>query len=553
MFKLMIVEDEPIIRLGLKHYFSWEELEVHSIIEAENGKDGLALALREKPDLVITDIRMPEMDGLQMIEQIRVTLPGTLFIILTGFNDFEYAQRAIRAGGVHAFLLKPLEYEESLATIKDGMEILKQKRHEQQSLSILETEMKQSSKLRGSELVKLLLEDEHAEVDESMIGELCEWKCDSYVYQPFALTWLPLLEAHTQPSSWGRQQAEAFLSDAAQTLFPCPIPRHILTYAYKTKLYGMIALPANNASEIEVSIAGSIQDQLEPMLISAGNKHQTSLFMALGKLTSDLSQMNKLLHQTDKALYERFYEAGRCVFLADRLGDASLSTKAALIQLDENDRKRIVACLESGNKLETELLMQRLAHAVLSKTSSASYEKALAYLQELISVTIRFAHKNGIHIEGVYSEKLLNLTFVDDFPTLEALFEWLGRWMVHLGLVYTEGLTQHHQQDVIIFEHIESFIKQNIDQEITLQMVADRFFYNPSYLSRLFKRKLDKNYMRFVTEIRIQFAQECLRKPDYLITDVCTMCGYKSYKHFVKTFRSITNMTPTDYRKQSGW
>lgn len=103
MYKLMIVEDEPLIRTGLKHYFSWQELGVQSIVEAENGKEGVATALREQPDLVITDIRMPEMDGLQMIEELRQFLPDTLFIILTGFNDFEYAQRAIKLGSVHAF------------------------------------------------------------------------------------------------------------------------------------------------------------------------------------------------------------------------------------------------------------------------------------------------------------------------------------------------------------------------------------------------------------------------------------------------------------------
>ncbi|WP_169082301.1 response regulator [Paenibacillus sp. PL91] len=553
MFKLMIVEDEPIIRLGLKHYFSWEEIEVHTIIEAENGKDGLALALQEMPDLVITDIRMPEMDGLQMIEQIRVTLPDTLFIILTGFNDFEYAQRAIRAGGVHAFLLKPLEYEESLATIQDGIDKLKEKRHELESLSMLEMEMKQSWKLKGSELVKLLLEEEHTAVDESIIGELCELPSSAYVYQPFVVTWLPHLKAHSEPSSWGKQQADTFLIEAAESLFPDYDRQHIFTYTYKTKLFGMIVLPVKDSSDVIGPIDEKAQEQLDPLLKIAGKEYQTSLFMALGTRTSDLSQMKKLLNDSDKALYQRFYEEDHSLFIASRLSNASQTAKAALIQLDENDRKRIVACLESGNELETRLLMQQLAQSILSKTTYASFEKTLAYLQELISVIIRFANKNGIHIDGVYSEKLLNLTFVDDFPTLDALFDWLGRWMVHLGLVYTEGLTENHQQDVIIFEHIESFIKQNIDQEVTLQMVADRFFYNPSYLSRLFKRKLDKNYMRFVTEIRIQYAQECLKKPEYLVTDVCTMCGYKSYKHFVKTFRSITNMTPTDYRKQSGW
>lgn len=189
----------------------------------------------------------------------------------------------------------------------------------------------------------------------------------------------------------------------------------------------------------------------------------------------------------------------------------SNSQKPSLIQLDENDKKRMISCIESSNEIETLQLMHRLAQDILSKTDVSSPDYWLAFLQEIISVIIRFANKNHIHIEGVYSEKLLNLTFADDFYSLETLFDWLGRWMIHLGIVYTEGLTHNHQQDVIIFEHIKSFIKENIDQEVTLQMVADRFFYNPSYLSRLFKRKLDKNYMRFVTEIRMEYAQECLK------------------------------------------
>lgn len=549
MYKLMIVEDEPLIRLGLKHYFSWEELEVHSIIEAENGLEGLEAALREVPDLVITDIRMPEMDGLQMIEQIRMVLPDTVFIILTGFNDFEYAQKAIRVGGVHAFLLKPLEYEESLATLRNCMDLLKEKRREIQIRSTMEKEMKQSWKLKGSELVKLLLEDEQAALDESMIETLCSFKSVTYIYQPFVLTWLPILEAHPSSNKWGRSQAEAFVTEMAESLIF--IPHHIFTYTYKSKLYGMIVFAATEDSDNDILLTDHVQSQQDHMLKIASNEHQ--LFMVIGTQTTHLSELNKLLHHTGKALYQRFYQTDRCLFIADQLSEASPSSKAALIQLDENDRKRIIACLENGNDTETKLLMQRFTQDILSKTTYSSPDKWLPFLQEMISVIIRFANKNGIHIEGVYSEKLLNLTFVDDFPTLEALFEWLGRWMVHLGIVYTEGLTQHHQQDAIIFEHIETFVRQHIDQEVTLQMVADRFFYNPSYLSRLFKRKLDKNYMRFVTEIRMEFAQECLKKPEYLVTDVCTMCGYKSYKHFVKTFRSITNMTPTDYRKQSGW
>ncbi|MFS0862024.1 response regulator [Fredinandcohnia sp. 179-A 10B2 NHS] len=252
MYKLMITEDEPLVRAGLKQYFDWESLGVCAIVEAENGKEGMEVALRERPDLVITDIRMPEMDGLEMIEKLREELPDTVFIVLTGYSEFSYAQKAIRYGGVHDYLVKPLEYEESLTAVTNCIKKLEQRK-----------------------------------------------------------------------------------LDANQT---------------------------KNESSIPVD-------------------------------TTDLN-------------------------------------------------------------------------------------------------------------------------------------------------------------DFQLFNKIETFIRENIDQELTLNTVAEHFFYNPSYLSRLFKTKLNKNYMTFVSEIRVQFAKECLSQSRYSVTDVSKLCGYKSYKHFVKIFKSVSQLTPTEYRKK---
>ncbi|MDH6368352.1 two-component system response regulator YesN [Paenibacillus sp. PastF-3] len=531
MYKLMIVEDEPLIRTGLKHYFAWEELGVHNIIEAENGKEGIATALREKPDLVITDIRMPEMDGLQMIEQIRDLLPDTLFIILTGFNDFQYAQKAIQLGNVHAFLLKPLEYEESLLIIQKCINKLQLKRQDRLKRSTLE----------GAQFVKLLLEEEDAVIDDALIHKLCNFNSNYYLYLPFVLTGIPM-----------RENVEKFIHNAVGEYLLATTPHSIFTYSLKTKLYGLIVLGSPSSTD-NFPLQAQVQTRIDQYLKALTLEHHLGLYLVIGKTTENPAQINTLLHESDRMLYQRFYKRDCRLFYVPQWIENSNSMKPSLIQLDENDKKRMISCIESANEQETLQLMHRLAQDILSKTDVSSPDYWLAFLHETLSVIIRFANKNHIHIEGVYSEKLLNLTFVDDFDSLETLFDWLGRWMIHLGIVYTEGLTHNHQQDVIIFEHIKSFIKENIDQDVTLQMVADRFFYNPSYLSRLFKRKLDKNYMRFVTEIRMEYAQECLKKPEILVTDVCTMCGYKSYKHFVKTFRSITNMTPSDYRKQSGW
>lgn len=256
MCKLMIVEDEPMIRAGLKEYFDWKALGVHTIVEAENGREGVDRALVELPDLVITDIRMPIMDGLEMIAQLRTQLPETLFIILSGHNEFEYAQKAIHYGGVYHYLLKPLQYETSFSVITNCIE-----------------------KIKGNQLMRK--NDKHPEK---------------------SLTDKP--------------------------------------------------------------------DEVEP------------------------------------------------------------------------------------------------------------------------------------------------------------------------------------DPDIQLFTKIEAYIKKHIDGDLTLNQVADHFFYNPSYLSRLFKTKLNKNYMSFVTEIRIDYAKQYLHIPQYAVADISKMCGYKSYKHFVKVFKDVTQMTPTEYRKQ---
>ncbi|OPH58725.1 hypothetical protein BC351_23280 [Paenibacillus ferrarius] len=548
MYKLMIVEDEPLIRTGLKHYFAWQELGVTSIVDADNGKTGIETAWRERPDLVITDIRMPEMDGLQMIEQIRLKLPDTVFIILTGFNEFEYAQRAIRLGGVHAFLLKPLEYEDSLATIQACMKQVVHNHNNVQTHSQWEQASRESKLYKGSEFVQLLLEEEQLLIEEDGLQHLYEFASDKYAYLPLVVTWLPVMSALPPSKKILRQQALTIIEQALSFLYDKQMHRQTLTYMFKSKLYVIVIMDSGEST----SAQESARDHLKQVIEKVNQTHAVSLFMAIGTLTNELSELNILLQQTDKALLQRYYHKDRHLFFLPS-GDMPQAHKTALIQLNENDKKQLLASIESANEVDIQQLLQRLGQEILVHMPHISPAKWLAYLQEIISVSIRFAIKNGIPIEGVYSDKLLTLTCVDDFPTLDALFHWLGAWMAHLGTVYRGGSSHNQQQDVLIFEHIASFIKQHIAQDVTLQMVADRFFYNPSYLSRLFKRKLDKNYMRFVTEIRIEYAQECLKKPEHLVTDVCSMCGYKSYKHFVKTFRSITQMTPTDYRKKWGW
>ncbi|WP_337101889.1 response regulator transcription factor [Paenibacillus sp. YIM B09110] len=546
MLKVMIVEDEPLIRAGLKEYFPWNELGIGTIVEAENGKEGIATALREWPDLIITDIRMPEMNGLEMIEQLKPLLPNAVFIILTGYSEFQYAQDAIRLGVVKQYLLKPLEYEPSMKALTECIHLLQQSREEQQEKQAWQAAYEEHTKWKESEIVKQLLEG----VDPDEVGaRLLE--NDVIQRQPLSLC-VPIAatcfarNSIAQGRKW-RALAERIVAEAAAASGQM---QRLMVYTSRGRLYMLLVMEQFEDKEVGLE---RLREQIVISLERVNADATAALYMALGHASSDVSKLADNLHAAAKALLGRFADSERWLIRTERSIEAPSQTGATdkVIQLRQDDRNALLACLEQGDGAAVKALMDRLCAQSAEALPYVSGDQWLAFMQEIISVTLRFAHKQGFPMEGVSSDKLLELTFVDDFRTLDALFSYLAAWVIHLNDLYGK-LNHPVQQENLIFNQIRSFIENNLDQDITLQMVADHFFYNPSYLSRLFKSKLNQNYLSFVTEIRIAHAKKLLEDPNRLVTEVCTMCGYRSYKHFVKMFRFVAGMTPTDYRKQLG-
>lgn len=547
MYKLMIVEDEPLIRAGLTQYFPWKDLGVDVILEAENGMEGIRLGLQDKPDLIITDIRMPELDGLEMIERLKPQLPDSLFVILTGYNEFHYAQRAIRIGNVRNYLLKPLEYEESLATVKECLNQLEQRRFDRSSRLELEDAAKENTHYKYGNAIKQLLDD--STVDSSDMEPILELESLECNYLAIIAACPSPLRGSPNEQRLSRAALRKLKERTAEELERLPEVRRVMAYTSGNKLYTVIAFePDHYRSGTEASII----DHFSEIWRTSAEGLPHRFFISIGRAVSELAHAAFELKAADKALYMRYFEPASEPFRLNAYGSKEPTDSVHSIQLKKEDREALIACLEEGRSDEIKLLVQRLCKEAYRPSSPAAIDSWLAFLQEIINVSLRFAHQNGLQVEGIYSEKLLRLTFVDDFATVEELFEWISDWIIQLSEDYKKHGTKSPAQEHLIFEQIEAFIRQHISEDVTLQMVADRFFYNPSYLSRLFKSKLRKNYMTFVTEIRIQAAQEYLRDSRYLVTEICGMCGYKSYKHFVKTFRSLVGMTPTDYRKRIG-
>jgi len=536
MFKLMLVEDEPIIREGLKHYFDWKALNFTEIIEAENGQEGVTLALAEKPDLVITDISMPVLNGLEMIHQLREQLPNTLFVILTGYSDFHYAKRAIQIGGITEYLLKPLQYENSIVTIEKCSSMLLEQRKQTQEQQTIKQQLLLHEQFKASDFIRSIITEEADWMNSSYIEEI---NTSETCYSPFIISYIPSTTRFCVKNKHWRPIAEQVIHQVHQTFIQHNSDLKLLTYYSKNKMYGLAVYATGTTVNVE-ELCSYLNNQLHKMCVESG----IYLFVSQSEMTTDLANLQRLYKLLDLNLNQRYFVKEH-YFLT--ISDASI-TGTSPIQLEDAERGLIKQCLQQNTDS-----LQQLKHLLKSKLEKAAPSSLLAYMQELMSITIRFAHKNNIQIEGVYNERLFNLSFLDEFISLDHLINRIGDWIIQLNRDYLQLYSEaDHMQDDQLFKKIEQYVLEHIDQDITLQMVANRFFYNPSYLSRLFKQKLEKNYSLFQAEIRISYAQKCLQDSTYSVADVAIMCGYRSYKHFVKTFKLVTQMTPTTYRKQLG-
>ena len=137
MYKMIIVDDEYLVRYGIEQTINWGDLGIEIVGDAKNGKEGLALALAKKPDIIISDVRMPLMDGLDFVKAIKDYALDTVIIMLSGYKDFEYAKETLE-NGAFSYLLKPIDNQEFIDVVLKGIEELNNRRIAQKTLSQIE-------------------------------------------------------------------------------------------------------------------------------------------------------------------------------------------------------------------------------------------------------------------------------------------------------------------------------------------------------------------------------------------------------------------------------
>ncbi|OCT10510.1 DNA-binding response regulator [Paenibacillus pectinilyticus] len=517
--RILIVDDEVIIRTGLCTVIDWKELGLELLPAASSAEEALERIPHEKPHIVLTDIRMSGMDGIELAREIKLILPDTEIVILTGYDDFSYAQQALR-GGVTDYLLKTSRPEEIIKAalkakqnIMDKWESVKQDNLQQAALR---------SQLLDRALSRGLQDDEEART------QLHQWFRKNGVDPIAEDASLPTARQvlFVSCSGWGEMPFADLLLGAAENilyeLLPC------VTLMKKDHFVLVVRYEAG------VTDAAGLKNALKRV----SETLKCAVFATLGTVAHD-----------DEGL-RASYRAAKDVFAYHGL--LSPSGLYTLEDIQERSGSRTVCTEKEESELAAILMNDNatdLRHWVNQKVR-AQLEDAAAtplsvqgYLQSMVIAGYRWLERARSAEQEMSALSALPKLEGEGRPE-EEVFKLLSAIMS----LFHQGLDQ--SKYAYIHKSI-AYIRDNLHQPISLQQVAGFVHINPNHFSEVFKRETGCTYLEFVTRERMKLATDIVQSTQMKVSDIARRVGYEDIKYFTQQFKKHTGRTPSEFRQGS--
>lgn len=539
MTTLMIVDDEQLERQALRFLLERHCEDITIVGEAGDGASAVALAVENKPDIILMDIRMPQVSGLEAARQIRELLPDTRIVMLTAFDEFNYAKQAVSMGASE-YLLKPVrsnELFETLEKVKAGIVELKNKRQQEETLR---KTVEQALPFIQMAFVYDLLS---GSIDD--LGQ-CQSRADF-----LELTSLPNMamvinidEFRKITSRFSELEKQAIKQRVHATV------NKIACAATGIGNRALVAPVGGDAIVVLIGVAGASEaamkqealNKAEAMRTAVAEAVQVNLTIGVGRCYDDPRDLYKSYQEAQSALRQRFYLGGSQVIHIEDVphlnqGAFSYPFPAEREVLDKvrcGDRKQAKATLKA--LLETE---------ILSRPVSIETIKSCAL--ELLIVLSRAAVEGGANVEQLTLLNLNGVQALNDCLDKEAVEKWVMEAVDHF---LDNMLENRNSMNLRVINTACDYIVAHCSRNLPLEEVAQEVHLSPFYFSRLFKKEKGYNFADFITQVRLDRAKKLLRDPDNTVVRIASDVGYKDASYFCRVFRQITGMTPNQYRQE---
>ncbi len=523
-YRVLLVDDEEELRAGIRRKIDWDRLGFTLSGEAGNGEDALELAEQLNPDVVLTDIKMPFMDGLELCRRLKEQLPAVRLIVFSGFDDFEYARQAIGMN-VFEYLLKPInaaELSQVLARLREDMDA---HRAEQQNVQILRQRYEDSLPvLRGLFYSRIL----DGRLKEGQIAE----RAARYEISLSGKNWVT---ARIHVSSLGDDPDDLILLSVQgfcqENFSLAGCDTHWLLYDDDVAL--LVSFP----DDVQIY---TLIHELERIRAIAEKVLRLNLTIGIGAPVDALSNLARSARGAEAALdYRMLLGAGRTFYIGDL--EPPQTTQLIFGEADERELINVV-------KLGTPEKVRQFLNTITQRARETTLSQYQCFFLELLTCLIRLARTADISLESVFGPGFSGAVQLTDFSSPAELGLWVEQRCLLLQGVFNQRRTDTTLRAV---DKARTFIAEHyMDGELSVETLCDHLHLSPAYFSTLFKRETGMSFIAYLTNVRMEAAASLLRDTEEKTYLIAQQTGYLDPNYFSYVFKRQYGISPSKYRTE---
>ena len=543
MLKIFLAEDEVVVRETIKRMIPWEELGFELVGEAADGEMALPLLIRQQPDLLITDIKMPFMDGLTLARLAKKEIPGLKVVILSGYDDFNYAKQAIGIG-VEDYLLKPITKNALIERLSEIRSRYEHEKTQKEYYEKFQREMQAYEKNSSRDFFEALVGGSMDMMEVYKRAEKLGLDIVAEAYNVLIFTMNCDEDFSRQRDEYSSWEAESL--ELLENFFA----GHSSAMLFRSNIFSYGVLLKGQRETIEENTRACV-DEIRKILSRQDGRREW--FLAVGQSVERLSQIQKSYHTASRAFSQRYLYDENILYYDEMEtmehpgGQAETEDNAYLQKVDVNALNPAILqkFLSNGLQEETENFVKDYFYAIGQEPMESLVFRNYVILNVRFSV-ISFIKGLGCdtnEMESADTEEVL----AESGKNMESAIAYAKK-MISQAIEIRDQNSGNKNRSIL--KAAVDFIDSHyMDEEISLNTVANVANVSSNHFSALFSQNMGQTFIEYLTSLRMNKAKELLRCTGMRSSEIAGEIGYKDAHYFSYLFKKTQGMTPSDYRK----
>ena len=532
LYRIILVDDEEEVRKGIIRKIDWEALGFQVVGDAENGQDALEKIEQLEPDVVMTDIRMPYMDGLTLTSWIRQKYPSVKVLIFSGFDDFEYAQKAIKLN-VTEYILKPVNVEELTRILNRVRENLDQEIEQRRDVDLL-----RESYLSSLPILRELFLNDMVRGNmpaENIRQKLEEYKIDILGAEKWLTAVINVENEASEETGLTLHQEKELIPISVKSLLEDNLKDYCRFMAFNSAV-GVTLIAAVDGERKQTSLIdllGDICKEIKRIL-------QVTVTIGIGYFSRELEQLPAAYQSAVDALgYREIVGTGKTIYI----NDMEPGSRGKL-QLETRDEADLIAVVKFGTREKIEAAAKNFAARM--EGARVHMRQLQVYQMSIINCLIRLMQQQDLELGAMFgTDEMYGKVIYGNMKPEE-----FASVITEVGCRMNEAMNRERDKTAkkVILEAKQYILDHYQDPELSVDVMCRQLHMSPAYFSTVFKRETGQTYIAYLTEVRLDKAVELLNTTDDKTYVIAQKVGYQEQNYFSYVFKKRFGISPTKFR-----